>query len=57
MYKSLLAAVLCVVVCMYCYGVGRHLLSPSHPTVDMQEWMGGGGGAIVTYLTHYLTIS
>jgi hypothetical protein len=32
MYKSLLAAVLCVVVCRYCYGVGRQT-SSTPPTL------------------------
>jgi hypothetical protein len=39
MYMSLLAAVLCIVVCRYCYGEGYEADSPSHPSVGMQGWM------------------
>ncbi len=41
MYKGLIAAVLCVVVCRHCYGGGADLLSPSPPppTVGMLVFM------------------
>ncbi len=49
MYKSLLAAVLCVVACMvFLWEAGdADLLYPFHPAaLGMQGWMvGGGGGA------------
>jgi hypothetical protein len=44
MYKSLLAAVLCVGIVMG--GGEADLPCPSHPTIGMQGWMVGGGGIV-----------
>jgi hypothetical protein len=53
MYMSLLAAVLCVVVCRYCYGRGggggaQTSPPPPTPLYSYAGMDGGRGGPIVT---------